>query len=60
MVYLGEKGRWKVEPWWNRIPMKAKVPLLPFQGAAGNVLFSRVPPEDLSDAKGVALRLRKS
>jgi SAM-dependent methyltransferase len=59
VVYLGERGRIAVEPWWNRIPMKLKAPLLPFQGLAGNLLFTRLPATERRLARGVALRLRK-
>jgi|GEM_PF-1798326 len=44
------------EEQWNRIPMKAKVPLLPFQGALGYLLINEVSEKQGS---GVALRLRK-
>ncbi|HLG12621.1 MAG TPA: class I SAM-dependent methyltransferase [Dehalococcoidia bacterium] len=59
IVYLGENAPVAVEPWWNQIPMKLKVPFLPFQGLVGNLLFSRLPTADVRLAKGVALRLRK-
>jgi SAM-dependent methyltransferase len=58
-VLLGEGGRLKVEPWWNRIPMKLKAPLLPLQGLAGDVLFRQLPDNKRSLARGVALRLSK-
>lgn len=58
-VFLGEGGRFKVEPWWNRIPMKWKAPLLPLQGFAGNLLFRPLPDSQKQAARGLALRLSK-
>lgn len=59
LVFFGEPGRIKVEPFWNRIPMKVKAPLLPFQGLIGNVLFRTLPDSEWQKASGVALRLKK-
>jgi SAM-dependent methyltransferase len=59
MMYLGEAGRFKVESWWNQIPMKVKAPLLPLQGLAGNVLFRPLPEDQIKWARGLALRLSK-
>jgi SAM-dependent methyltransferase len=58
-MYLGEAGRFKVEPWWNQIPMKLKAPLLPLQGFAGNLLFTPLPDDQVKSARGLALRLSK-
>jgi SAM-dependent methyltransferase len=58
-MLLGEAGRFKVEPWWNRIPMKLKAPLLPLQGLAGNLLFKQLPDAERISARGLALRLSK-
>jgi hypothetical protein len=58
-MYLGEAGRFKVEPWWNQVPMKVKAPLLPLQGFAGNLLFKPLPNHQIKEAKGLALRLSK-
>jgi ubiquinone/menaquinone biosynthesis C-methylase UbiE len=58
-ILLGEGARIKVEPWWNRIPMQLKAPLLPFQGLAGNLLFKALDESKKASARGLALRLSK-
>jgi SAM-dependent methyltransferase len=58
-VLLGEAGILQVEPWWNRIPMKFKLPFLPLQGIAGMFLFRALPPDKSFRASGVAIRLVK-
>jgi SAM-dependent methyltransferase len=58
-VMLGEPARVKVEPWWNRIPLLLKAPLLPLQGIAGAALFRALPNGGKAKASGVALRLVK-
>jgi SAM-dependent methyltransferase len=58
VTFFGEPG-FQVEPWWNQIPMRWKVPLLWAQPFAARVFLKQLAPAQLHAAAGVAVRLRK-
>jgi SAM-dependent methyltransferase len=58
LTYFGEPGI-KIEPTWNRIPMRWKVPLLWAQPFVAKLLLKPLGPDRLAAAVGVAVRLQK-
>jgi SAM-dependent methyltransferase len=58
VVYFGEPG-FKFERYWNRIPMKLKVPLLWAQPFLARIFLRRLDAEEVRHACGVALVLVK-
>jgi SAM-dependent methyltransferase len=57
-VYFGEPGV-RFEPFWNRIPMRWKVPLLWAQPFLAKLFLKRLSADQVGAACGVALKLRK-
>jgi SAM-dependent methyltransferase len=58
IVYFGEPGL-QFEPYWNRVPMKWKLPLLWAQPFIARAFLRKLPVDRVSSACGVALKLRK-
>jgi SAM-dependent methyltransferase len=58
MVHFGEPGI-RFEPYWNRIPMRWKVPLLWAQPFIAKLFLKQLAPDRVDAACGVALRLEK-
>jgi SAM-dependent methyltransferase len=58
LTYFGEPGV-QIEPLWNRIPMRWKVPLLWAQPFAAKVFFKTLRDDELDAAAGAALHLQK-
>lgn len=58
MVYFGEP-KLQFEPYWNRVPMKWKLPLLWAQPFVARALLRKLQADEMSHACGVALKLRK-
>jgi ubiquinone/menaquinone biosynthesis C-methylase UbiE len=59
IVYFGEPGI-RFEPYWNRMPMKWKLPLLWAQPFIAGMLLKRLEAHEIDRACGVALKLRKA
>jgi SAM-dependent methyltransferase len=57
-VFFGEPGV-RFEPYWNRIPMRWKVPLLWAQPFLAKLFLKQLRPDQVDAACGVALRLEK-
>lgn len=57
-TYFGEPGP-RFERYWNRIPMRWKIPLLWAQPFLAALLFKALPPDQLHAACGVGLLLAK-
>jgi SAM-dependent methyltransferase len=58
LQFFGEPG-FRFEPYWNRIPMKWKVPLLWAQPFVARIFLKRLGLDQAARACGVALLLRK-
>jgi SAM-dependent methyltransferase len=58
MTFFGEP-RVSFEPYWNRIPMKWKAPLLWAQPFLARLFLKRLRPDQINSACGVAVVLRK-
>jgi hypothetical protein len=58
LTYFGEPGV-QIEPVWNRIPMRWKVPLLWAQPFAAKMFFKTLRDDQLDAAAGAALHLQK-
>jgi SAM-dependent methyltransferase len=57
-TFFGERSV-RFEPYWNRIPIRWKVPLLWSQPFLAKVLLKRLGPDQMARACGVALKLTK-
>lgn len=57
-AYFGEPGV-RFEPFWNRIPLRWKIPLLWAQPFLAHVFLRRLRDDQLDAACGVALKLEK-
>jgi len=57
-AFFGEPGV-RFEPFWNRIPMRWKIPLLWAQPFVAKLLLKRLSEDRLDAACGVALKLQK-
>jgi SAM-dependent methyltransferase len=58
IVYFGEPT-FQFEPYWNRVPLKWKLPLLWAQPFIARALLRKLPADQMSRACGVALKLTK-
>lgn len=57
-TYFGEPGM-RFEPFWNRIPLRWKIPLLWAQPFIARLLLRRLRADQIEAACGVALKLEK-
>ncbi|HWO93990.1 MAG TPA: class I SAM-dependent methyltransferase [Dehalococcoidia bacterium] len=59
VTFFGEPG-FRFEQYWNRIGMRLKLPLLWAQPFLAKLFLKELPPENVTAACGVALRLEKT
>jgi SAM-dependent methyltransferase len=57
-AYFGEPGV-RFEPFWNRIPLRWKIPLLWAQPFLARIFLRRLAEDEIDAACGVALKLEK-